>query len=291
MAGAVFDRRQLMGAAAGCLVTGLAGARVAAAPLFRSIGTWTSVGHAPLLADAGYGFIEEEVERFLVPDASEAAFAATLDDIRALPVPVRTLVRFLPPTMQSVGQNTDHDAIAVFAETVFARARRVGVETIVFGSPRSRRIPDGFSREIATSQLVDLCKRLAPIAQAQGIILALEPLNRSETNFVNRVDEGAAIVEAVGHPHVRLVADIYHMLREEEGPESLIRAGALIQHVQVAEKQGRRAPGTSGEDFSPYFSALQSIRYGGRLSIECLWSDIAGEAPNALRALEAQLER
>ncbi|KQX22595.1 MULTISPECIES: sugar phosphate isomerase/epimerase family protein [unclassified Sphingomonas] len=293
MDGTALDRRHFLAAAAGCLVAGAAGAGkpAAAAAGIRSIGAWTSIANAPLLAGSGYDFIEEEVGRFLVPDLSDAAFDAALAQAKAAPIPVRSLVRMLPPSMQSVGPATTHDMIERFCETIFARARRAGVETVVFGSPRSRRIPEDFSRVEAERQLVSLCKRLGPIARAHDVILALEPLNKTETNFINRVSEGGAIVRAVGHPSVRLVADLFHMRMEDEGPESLVENAGLIQHVQIAEKQGRRAPGVSGENFSAYFAALQSTGYTRRLSVECLWSDIAQEAPVAFRTLRSQIDR
>jgi sugar phosphate isomerase/epimerase len=289
MMAAAFDRRRFLAGTAGCLVASVAGARMPAASGIRSIGAWTSIDNAALLARSGYDFIEEEVARFLLPEASDAAFEASLAAARKAPIPVRTLVRFLPTSMQSVGPDTNHDTIATFSETVFARARRAGVETVVFGSPRSRRIPENYPRADAEAQLISLCRRLGPIAQAHGVILALEPLNHTETNFINRVSEGAAIVRAVGHPSVRMVADLFHMRMEDEGPESLIQSASLIQHVQIAEKQGRRAPGVSGEDFSTYFAALQSTGYAHRLSVECLWSDLAQEAPVAMRTIRSQL--
>lgn len=291
MTGTAIDRRRFLAATAGCLIAGgavAAGARTPAASGIRSIGAWTSIADAPLLAGSGYDFIEEEVGRFLMPEASDAAFEAALATARKAPIPVRTLVRLLPATLQSVGPAITHDAIATFSETVFARSRRAGVETVVFGSPRSRRIPEDFPRAEAEKQLISLCKRLGPIAQAHGVVLALEPLNHTETNFINRVSEGGAIVRAVGHPSVRLVADLFHMRMEDEGPESLIQNADLIQHVQIAEKQGRRAPGVSGEDFSAYFDALRSKGYAHRLSVECLWSDIAQEAPVAIQTIRSQ---
>lgn len=283
------DRRQFLGAATGLLLTGVANARSLPKPSIRSIGAWASVADATVLADAGYDFIEEEVARFLLPEASEEIFADQLAAARALPIPVRTLVRFLPASMQSVGPDAAHDNIVAFSETVFPRARRAGVETLVFGSPRSRRIPENFSRAAAEKQLIDLCRRLAPIAKANKLILALEPLNHTETNFINRVSEGALIVRKVNHPNIRLVADLFHMRMEDEGPESILQNASLISHVQIAEKQGRRAPGVSGEDFSDCFAALRSTGYAHRLSVECLWSDISLEAPLAMRTLRSLL--
>ena len=49
------------------------------------------------------------------------------------------------------------------------------------------------------------------IAQSYGIVVCVEPLNRAESNFINTLQEGAEIVRRVNHPHIRLLADLYHM--------------------------------------------------------------------------------
>lgn len=261
-------------------------ARRAFSPL---LGAWTSLDNAGLLAGAGYGFVEEEVDRFLAPGQDEAAFERILAGAAQQPLPVLSCVRFLPPDLQSVGPDANHDGIAAFSEIVFRRAKRAGVRYIVFGSPRSRRVPDGFSRDAAKAQLAALGRILGPIAQANDVTVVLEPLNQSETNFINRVSEGAEIVRAVRHPHFRLMADLFHMKTENEGPESILANGDLLHHAQIAEKQGRRAPGVSNEDFIPYFKALWDVGYAGPLSVECIWSDINAEAPLASRTITAQI--
>jgi len=50
------------------------------------------------------------------------------------------------------------------------------------------------------------------------VTLSVEALQRSETNFLNRVSQAARLVRAVQHESVRLTADVFHMLREDEGP-------------------------------------------------------------------------
>jgi len=123
------------------------------------------------------------------------------------------------------------------------------------------------------------------------VVVAIEPLNRDETNFINTVAEGAAVVRETGHPNIRLLADIYHMLRENEGPDALVDAGPLLRHVHIAEKDGRTPPGFAGDDFTPYLRALRRAGYAGAISIECRWDDLAAQLPAALKALRDQIAR
>ena len=108
-------------------------------------------------------------------------------------------------------------------------------------------------------------------------------------NFINTLNQGARVVEPVDHPHIRLLADIFHMLRMEEGPKEILRFGHLLHHVHVAEKKNRTPPGAEGDDFKPYFRALKDVGYKGLISIECRWSDMAKELPKAIETLKHQM--
>jgi sugar phosphate isomerase/epimerase len=188
-----------------------------------------------------------------------------------------------------VGPGAKHEEILIYAETAFTRAARAEVETIVWGSGESRQIPDGFSRAKAEEQFCALAKKTAALAGRYKIIIALETLNSGETNFINTLQEGTAMVEAVGHPNFKLLADIYHLLREGEGPDAIEKYGKYIHHCHIAEKEQRTPPGTAGDDFKPFFRALKKINYRGRISIECGWKNMQGQLPAAVACLKKQI--
>ena len=159
-----------------------------------------------------------------------------------------------------VGPSTDHDKILAWAETTFRRAERAGIRYIVFGSGKSRKVPDGFSRETAEEQFVRLCKRLGPVAARYRVTVVIEPLNSRETNLINSVSEGASIVERVNHKNIRLLCDLFHMTADGEPPQAIVDAGKHIRHCHIAEAAERTAPGTDGDDFRPYLRALKKNR-------------------------------
>jgi sugar phosphate isomerase/epimerase len=253
------------------------------------LGVCTSIGNAAILKAGGCDYIEESVQGFLIPDRPEAEFREKARALTGSALRVRACNSFLPGSLKSVGPEPRHDEIVAYAETAFRRARETGIGTIVFGSSGSRSIPEGFDPKEARLQFVRLLRRLGPVARKHGIVVVVEPLQRSECNFINTVAEGAAIVEEAGHPNVRLLADIYHMLRENEGPESLAAADPLLKHVHIAEKDRRTAPGVAGDDFTPYLRALRRIGYAGAISLECRWGDLAAELPAAIEALKCQI--
>ena len=149
-------------------------------------------------------------------------------------------------------------------------------------------VSEGFCHQAAKQQFIQLCKRLAPIAQRYNVTIVIEPLNSGETNFINTLSEGAAIVRAVNHPNIQLLADIFHMKRENEPASSIITYGAYLRHVHIAEKENRTPPGITGDDFTEFFRALKQIGYTGNIAIEVRFEDFETQAPIVLQAMKQQ---
>lgn len=254
-----------------------------------SIGVCTNTANSEMLAKLGYTFLEEGVRGFLVPAESEDKFNEQLSKASKSKLPVIACNSFLPGDLKSVGENAVHPEILKFAETAFRRAKIAGVKIIVFGSGGSRSIPEGFPREKARQQFVSLCSQMAPIAEKYDVTVVIEPLNKKECNFINSVAEGGEIAKEVNHPNIRLLADIYHMKMDDEGPENIVKYGKLLRHVHIAEKEGRAAPGAHGEDFRPYFQALKKAKYKGSISIECRWANLEDQAPIAIKTIQEQI--
>ena len=242
----------------------------------------------PLIKQAGYDYIEATVGEFLVPDKSDSEFLQRLEEQKRQSAKVISCTVFLPGNLKVTGPETKHDEIVAWAETTFSRAQKAGMSYIVFGSGGARRVPEGFSKQEATQQFISLCKRLAPVAKKFNITVVVEPLNSSEANLINSLKEGAEIVEAVNHPNIRLLCDIYHMLKENEPASEIIKYGKYIKHCHIAEEVSRSAPGTNGEDFTSYFRALKQIQYKGCLSIEGSWDDFEKRLNPALQYMQSQ---
>ena len=255
----------------------------------EKIGISTSIANNNILASAGYSFVEENVGGFLVPSEPDSSFEQKLALLKESKLPVEACNSFLPGNLKCVGPEPAHEEIFKFGETAFRRAQTAGVKTIVFGSGGARSIPEGFPREEAKQQFILICKQLAPFARKYNVVISLEPLNRQECNFINSLAEGADIVQAVDHENFRLLADIYHMLKENESPSNITKYGHLLYHTHIAEKAGRTAPGVNNEDFIPWFKALKDVKYEGRMTIECNWRNLEEQATKALKFMRSQL--
>ena len=236
-----------------------------------------------------FDFLEVNVRNFLVPEKDEVDFRPQLDAARGAVKPIRAANCFLPGNLKCVGPHVDEDRLMRYAATAFGRAAEVGIEVIVFGSGMARMVPEGYPPRHAMEDFGGVLRRLGPIAQRHGITLAVEPLNKTECNFINSLAEGAEAVERGDHPNVRLLADFYHMLKESEPASEIARFGGRISHVHVAELAGRAFPGKSRQDFRPFFRALSQAGYTGRIAMECTWDDIAADLDASTRFLREQM--
>ena len=255
------------------------------------IGVCSSEGNAGLLKTNGYDYIELGVQRFLVPLESDEKFQKKFDTLKKHQFKALACNGFIPGSIKSTGPDADHDKLLEYAEVAFQRAKKVGINRIVFGSSGSRKIPEGFDRDMAKTQFIALLKRMGLIAKKYDVIVVIEPLKSKECNFINTVTEGAEIARAVDHSNIKLLADFYHMMQEGEGPESIIDAGSLLKHCHIAENEGRNYPGKNGEDFTGYFAALKKIKYKDAISIEGRWSNKMDDLQVARHYLAYQIAK
>ena len=111
-------------------------------------------------------------------------------------------------------------------------------------------------------------KTLAGRAGDAGKKLALEPLNRYETDFINTCEQALTLANAVDHPAVGLLLDTYHMNIEEKDSAAAIRkAGEHLFHVHACGCD-RGAPGNDHIDWDGIRDALRDVNYNGSLVIE-----------------------
>ena len=140
----------------------------------------------------------------------------------------------------------------------------------IFGPPR---IPDlsplADAITLEKQLLVEICKRLGEVAAEAGSLLLLEPLNRYETHLLNRLEQAVDICRQVDNPHVRIMADFFHMnIEEAQIPDAIRQNGEWIAHVHLADSQ-RWLPGYGHTDFKAGFEALRDVGFEGYMALEC----------------------
>ncbi len=155
---------------------------------------------------------------------------------------------------------------------------------------------------------VESLQRLGEVLEENNMTLNIEPVNRSETFFLNTAQETMAFCEAVGNKRIGILIDTFHANIEEKNQPAAVRtAGKRLKHVHASEND-RGLLGSGHVDFPGIVQALKEIGYDGFLMIEgfgyakdeehslgALWGDmkvspemIAFEGAAYLRGLIAQ---
>jgi D-psicose/D-tagatose/L-ribulose 3-epimerase len=100
------------------------------------------------------------------------------------------------------------------------------------------------------------------------VTLAIEPLNRFETYFLNTAADAAALADEIAHPRVGVLFDTFHANIEEKDIAAGYRTiGKHLKHVHACEND-RGIPGSGHIEWMHIFRALRELRYDGWLTIE-----------------------
>ena len=141
---------------------------------------------------------------------------------------------------------------------------------------------------------IESYQELEPALAGCGVTVALEPLNRFETYFLNTAEDAAALAEAIGHPNVGILFDTFHANVEEKDVAAGFRTvGRHLRHAHASEND-RGTPGTGHVDWRGVFAALRALDYDGWFTIESfgfaagelaaaasIWRDLAS-SPEAI---------
>jgi sugar phosphate isomerase/epimerase len=127
----------------------------------------------------------------------------------------------------------------------------------------------GFADAQLPDLAIEIYQRICDDLGEGEAAIFLEPLNRYEATFLNRVGQAAMLARMIDRKRIRALADIYHMNIEETSFSAPVEeAGAMLGHVHLADNT-RQEPGAGMIDFSSAFTALRRVGYGGWLSLEC----------------------
>src|SRR5204863_1273675 len=107
------------------------------------------------------------------------------------------------------------------------------------------------------------------LAEKSGVRIALEPLNRFETYFLNRADQAMALATAVGK-NCGVCLDVFHMnIEEADLPGAIRKVASKLVDVHVAENN-RLAPGMGSIDWKEFVGTLKDVGYKGALTMEAV---------------------
>ena len=130
--------------------------------------------------------------------------------------------------------------------------------------------------------------RIGELGAAAGVTFCVENLNTIIDHPgvpLARAKDTLALVEAVAHPNVRMMLDLYHAQIGEGNLIALIRrCGEAIGEIQVADVPGRCEPGTGEINYPSIAKALRDMGYTGTVGMEA-WA--SGDSVAALDAFRS----
>ena len=227
---------------------------------------------------AGFEFAEIGLRNAVA--LSDAEFDQLVARVKALGLPVLAAINFLPPELKVVGPDVDKAKQDEYLGRAFARAQRLGLKVIVFGSGKSRSYPAGFAPKEAFAQLVEFGKRATRLAQKHKLAIGIEPLGPEEASTINKVAEAVELARKVGNPAFGLTVDYYHLSQAGEDPAVLIGARKRLHHVRIANPAGRAFPLAATESsYAAFFDALKRIGYRGGIGIEARTGTVTEQGP------------
>jgi hydroxypyruvate isomerase len=112
---------------------------------------------------------------------------------------------------------------------------------------------------------------VASHAEDAGVFLLVENINTVDMPgyVADTPERAAAIVQAVGHPSVRLQLDQYHVgMMGGDARQALRTYRDLVEHVQIADVPGRHEPGTGQQPIREFLSELDVLGYEGSVGLE-----------------------
>ena len=234
--------------------------------------------------ESGFDYVELPLAQMV--DLDDEAFLSLKERVGFSGLKCEACNNFFPASIQLTGNTVDYGKIEGYLDKAIGRAAQLGAKVIVFGSPNSRNVPEGYPMDKAWSQLMELLRHIDPLVRTKGITIVIEPLNKMESNIINTATEGLKLVKAVDRENIKLLIDYYHLVMEKENPEIILDAGSYIEHIHFANPTGRVYPIEAEDGYIRFMNLLKGVGYEGRISVEAYTKDFCHDAKRSVEILK-----
>jgi D-psicose/D-tagatose/L-ribulose 3-epimerase len=254
--------------------------------LWTSPFTSESVELFPKIKSMGYAAVEIPVEYPELIDAKIVADA--LSEFGLKPV---VCGAFGPSRDLTHEDRSVHDTAFDYIEQCFALCNAWNASFLagpMYSAVGKARMIPADQRKVEWHRAVENLQKVCTMAQQHGLQIALEPLNRFESDLINTAEDVVRLVDDINHPAAAVLLDGFHMAIEERDIRgAILTAGDRLIHVQVSENY-RGTPGTGLTPWKDLKFGLDAVGYEGVVSIEsftpevkelagavCIWKNLA----------------
>lgn len=261
----------------------------------------TTLSLFPKIKQMGFDAVEIPVEDPALIDVIAVKQALTDNDLKPIICGVFSTARDFTHPDVAFHKNSFDYLLACF--DIANALDATFVAGPMYSAVGKARLASPEQRKIEWNLAVENLHKVCVLAQAQALSIALEPLNRFESDLINTADDVMRLISDINHPAAGVLLDGFHMNIEEPSMEEAVkRVGEKLLHVQVSENY-RGTPGTGQTRWQDLKNGLNAINYKGAVSIEsftpqiqalagavCIWKPLAASqdafAENGLQFLK-----
>ena len=236
----------------------------------------------------GWGYDDIEYPMMGIAALSEKDFEALCKRRNAAGLGSSSMCNFLPASVPVTGPQASEQALRRYLDVAFERASRLGTKKLIFGSAGARRRETRTKAE-TDRQFLSALQVMDEYAGRYGIPVLIEAIRRGEADYINTLAEAAeilALAKAEGCGRIGLMADLFHMMSNEEPLSDLECFLPQLGHIHLCEMERALPDGA----FSPYLKdALAILRqgnYDGTISFESVRPKSESEGKAALELLK-----
>ena len=164
-----------------------------------------------------------------------------------------------------------HDTCFKYMDQCFEIASELGAKFVagpMYSAVGKARLVSPEQKKLEWDRAVQNLRKVCGKARNHGLDIAIETLNRFETDLINTAEELAQLIQDINEKEAKALLDGFHISIEEPDIEKAIqRVGDKLIHVQVSENY-RGTPGTGQTNWAAWKRGLESINYQGTISIE-----------------------
>lgn len=239
-------------------------------------------------AELGYDFAELCGTELIALD--DVSFSDLCKTVKGGPIPCTAINMYSDERLAMIGPAFKVGDARDYAQKMMACAAKLGVQTVGIGSPKSRILPDGYSRPAADEQMLSFLRVTCEAALAFGITVLLEPVNHTLCNYLNKTEEVVAMVSRADLKNLGYMMDICHMVPEGESLREKIPelAGAAHFHIGHCDISGRRSTLTDADAalLKEIGACMKLANYQGCISVEAGGPNFRQHAAISLQAMK-----
>ncbi len=188
-----------------------------------------------------------------------------------------TLCGAFGPGRDLRGSREEQEASLAYIQQLIDIMVTLGASTLVgpvySAVGRAEFVPEP-ERAVQWQLVVERLKQACGYAESQGKEIAIEPLNRYETDFINTCGQALRMVEEVGSPALSVLLDTFHMnIEEKDSARAILQADQKLGHFHACGCD-RGTPGNDHIDWESIAAGLKKIGYQKHVVIESFTPDV-----------------